>query len=87
MEIQTLDVNKVKYAPYNPRKIDPDMLERLKQSIKTFGYVEPIVVNKRTMHVVGGNQRLRALRELKIKEVQAVMVDLDIEHEKVLTSH
>jgi len=84
MEIQTLDVNKVKYAPYNPRKIDPDMLERLKQSIKTFGYVEPIIVNKRTMHVVGGNQRLRALRELKVKEVQAVMVDLDIEHEKVL---
>ncbi len=84
MEIQTLDVNKVKYAPYNPRKIDPDMLERLKQSIKTFGYVEPIIVNKRTMHVVGGNQRLRALRELKVKEAQAVMVDLDIEHEKVL---
>lgn len=84
MEIQTVDVSKIKYAPYNPRKISPETLEKLKQSIETFGYVEPIIVNKRTMHVVGGNQRLRALRELKIKEVQAVMVDLDIEHEKVL---
>jgi len=84
MEIQTVDVSKIKYAPYNPRKISPETLEKLKQSIEAFGYVEPIIVNKRTMHVVGGNQRLRALRELKVKEVQAVMVDLDIEHEKVL---
>ena len=84
MEIQTIDVSKVKYAPYNPRKISPETLEKLKQSIETFGYVEPIIVNKRTMHVVGGNQRLRALRELKVKEVEAVIVDLDIEHEKVL---
>lgn len=84
MEIQTVDVSKIKYAPYNPRKISPETLEKLKQSIETFGYVEPIIVNKRTMHVVGGNQRLRALRELKVKEVEAVMVDLDIEHEKVL---
>jgi len=84
MEIQTLDVNKVKYAPYNPRKISPETLEKLKQSIEAFGYVEPIIVNKRTMHVVGGNQRLKAMKELGIKEVEAVIVDLDEKDEKVL---
>jgi len=42
------------------------------------------VVNKRTMHVVGGNQRLKVLRQLDIKEVQSVIVDLDDAHEKAL---
>lgn len=84
MEIQTVDVSKIKYAPYNPRKISPETLEKLKQSIETFGYVEPIIVNKRTMHVVGGNQRLKALKELGAKEVEAVIVDLDEKKEKAL---
>lgn len=84
MDFEILPVNKIKYAPYNPRKISKEMLAKLEKSIKDFGYVEPIVVNKRTMHVVGGNQRLKVLKQMGIKEVQAVIVDLDDTHEKAL---
>ena len=84
MEIKNVFVKDIKYAPYNPRKISDEVLKKLKRSIEEFGYVEPIVVNKRTMHVVGGNQRLKVLRQLDIKEVQAVIVDLDDTHEKAL---
>ena len=44
-------------ADYNPRvALTPDMpeFERLKNSIETFGNVEPIVWNERTGHIVGG---------------------------------
>ena len=84
MEIKNVLVKDIKYAPYNPRKISDEVLNRLKKSIEEFGYIEPIVVNKRTMHVVGGNQRLKVLRQLDIKEVQSVIVDLDDAHEKAL---
>lgn len=84
MEIKNVLVKDIKYAPYNPRKISDEVLSKLKRSIEEFGYIEPIVVNKRTMHVVGGNQRLKVLRQLGIEEVQAVIVDLDDAHEKAL---
>jgi len=84
MEIKSLLVKDIKYAPYNPRRISEEVLSKLKRSIEEFGYIEPIVVNKRTMHVVGGNQRLKVLRQLDIKEVQSVIVDLDDTHEKAL---
>jgi len=84
MEIRKVKIKDIKYAPYNPRKISDEMLNKLKQSIEEFGYVEPIVVNKRTRHVVGGNQRLKALNDLGIEEVEAVFVDLDDAREKAL---
>ncbi len=84
VEIKKVLVKDLKYAPYNPRKISDEMLEKLKRSIKEFGYVEPIIVNKRTRHVVGGNQRLKALEDLGIEEVEAVFVDLDDAREKAL---
>lgn len=40
--------------------------------------------NKRTGHVVGGNQRLKALEELGVEEVDVVVVDLPLEKEKAL---
>ena len=84
MEIKNVLVKDIKYAPYNPRKISDEVLSKLKRSIAEFGYIEPIVVNKRTMHVVGGNQRLKVLRQMGIGEVQSVIVDLDETHEKAL---
>ena len=84
MEIKKVKVKDIKYAPYNPRKISDEVLEKLKRSIQEFGYVEPIIVNKRTMNIVGGNQRLKALKDLGVEEVQAVIVDLDDTHEKSL---
>lgn len=84
MEIQNMKVSDLKYAPYNPRKIDEKELAKLKRSISEFGYVEPIVWNQRTGFVVGGNQRLKALRELGIEEADVVVVDLDDAKEKAL---
>ena len=59
MEIRKLPLEKLNPAKYNPRKdlkpSDPEY-EKLKKSMETFGYVEPIVWNKRTGQIVGGHQ-------------------------------
>ena len=74
-------------ADYNPRKDlqpgDPDY-EKLKCSMKEFGYVDPIIWNQQTGHVVGGHQRLKILQDEGIKEAECVVVNLDEEKEKAL---
>lgn len=74
-------------ADYNPRKDlqpgDPDY-EKLKRSMKEFGYVDPIIWNQQTGHIVGGHQRLKILQDEGIKEAECVVVNLDEEKEKAL---
>ena len=71
-------------APYNPREISPEALAGLQASVARFGLVEPVVWNRRTGHVVGGHQRLKALAALGETATQVVVVDLDEIEEKAL---
>lgn len=74
-------------ADYNPRKDlqpgDPDY-EKLKRSMKEFGYVDPIIWNQQTGRVVGGHQRLKILLDEGIEEADCVVVNLNDEKEKAL---
>lgn len=87
MQIERIDISKLKSAKYNPRKElkpgDPEF-EKLKNSITEFGYVEPIIWNKRTGTVVGGHQRLSVLKHLGETEVDCVVIDVDEQKEKAL---
>lgn len=87
INIQVIDIDKLNPAKYNPRVDlkpgDPEY-EKLKRSIKEFGYVEPIVWNKRTGNVVGGHQRLKILKEEGYKKVKVSVVELSEAQEKAL---
>lgn len=54
----------VRIAPYNPRKISPQQRATLKRSVKMYGVIGGITVNKRTMTIVGGNQKVAILDEI-----------------------
>lgn len=71
-------------ANYNPREITDEALEGLGASIERFGLVQPIIVNKRTDTIVGGNQRLLALEQLGESETEVIVVDLSPEEERAL---
>jgi len=83
MEIQNIEIKKLKPSVYNPRKISEEDMESLKQAIKEFGLVEPIVVNK-DFAIIGGHQRVRAASGLGMAKVPCIMVDLDKRREKIL---
>ncbi len=83
MEITKRHISDLKFYKDNPRKIDAITLEKLKASILNFGFVEPLVINKKD-EVIGGNQRLKALQELNVDEVECVIVDLPKSKEKAL---
>ena len=71
-------------AEYNPRKIGKHDFEALRKSLRTFGAVEPIVVNRRTYRIVGGHQRVQAAIAEGISELPVVHVDLDETAERQL---
>src|SRR3989338_7225353 len=87
MRIEKVSINKINPAAYNPRidlKPGDRDYEKLKQSINTFGYVEPLVWNSRTGNLVGGHRRFKILLEQGAQEVEVSVVDLDLEKEKAL---
>ena len=85
MKIVKVNINELISPEYNPRQITDDEMEKLKNSINEFGYIAPIIVNKHNNHIVGGNQRYEALKNLGYTDVDVVFVDeQDIQREKAL---
>lgn len=81
-------------ATYNPRTIDAHQLAALRSSLRTFGAVEPVVVNRRSEAqgwpsgsqpcLVGGHQRVRAAQAEGFATMPVVWVELDYVRERQL---
>lgn len=90
IKIQTVEVpiNELISADYNPRKHDEVATEQLKQSIKRFGLVDPVIVNSapnRKNIIIGGHFRWEVAKELGYEIIPAVYVDIpDLAKEKEL---
>ena len=83
MQIKKIKINKLKPAEYNPRQITTKQYNDLKESIRKFDLVDPIIVNK-DMTVIGGHQRLKVCKDLNYKDVDCVILDLSKEQEREL---
>ena len=83
MIVHRKEINKLKPAKYNPRQISTKQYNDLKASIKKFGLVDPVIVNKDNT-VIGGHQRLKIAKELKYIDVDCVVLDLSKEEEREL---
>ena len=85
MDMETVNIDELISPDYNPRHITPAAMESLKQSINEFGYVTPIIVNDVNNHIIGGNQRYEALKQLGYTEIDVSYVHItDINREKLL---
>lgn len=81
MKIEMVSTTKLKANPTNPRVLRDEKFEKLKRSITDF----PDMLNYRAIvavtdtdgkyMVLGGNMRLRALQDLKIKEAPVMLAD------------
>ena len=86
MNIEKRTIKDLKPAEYNPRKaLTPADAEyqKIKRSIETFGYIDPIIINKDGT-IIGGHQRYSVLSELGYTELDVVVLDLSKEDEKAL---
>ena len=80
--VQT-NVNVLLESLYNPREITEHDFNALKDSIREFGFVEPIVANK-AKQIIGGHMRWQAAKDIGMETVPVIYVDLPPEKEKIL---
>jgi len=84
IEVKVVKISDIKPNPNNPRIIKDDKFKKLVESIKGFpemANVRPIVVNT-DMIVLGGNMRLKAMKEAGWKEAPIQIVDWDEQKQK-----
>lgn len=84
-EIKTVNRKDIRNAPYNPRTINQSAKNKLKKNIKQIGLLIPLVVNKNTMNLVSGHQRLSCLDILEGNsnyEIEVSLCDLTEKQEK-----
>lgn len=80
MKIIEMDIDKIIPYENNPR-INDNAVDKVVESIKQFGFKQPIVVDKENIIIVG-HTRLKALKKLNYKKVPVLIAD-DLPEEKV----
>ena len=76
-------VNTDKLIPYinNARTHSPEQIKKLRSSLREFGFVNPVIID-RDYNVIAGHGRLMAAKEEGITEVPCVYVDYLTEAQK-----
>jgi len=77
-DVQELTLSDIERWKRNPRMMTAAARAALRSSLRRFGYVEPIVVNRRDgrLRIVGGHQRAELLIEAGVKRARCVVVEL-----------
>jgi len=84
--IEELDINSITPNPFQPRKhFDEQALRELSESIKSHGLLQPIVVIEKENGylLVAGERRLRAHKLAKLKTINAIIADVNIDDIKL----
>jgi ParB-like chromosome segregation protein Spo0J len=68
-KLEVIPIKLLKNHPKNPRQINKQQLQHLEDLIKKFGLIDKPIVNV-DMTIIGGHQRVRILKKMKIKEVE-----------------
>jgi len=88
IQIVEVSINELRVAEYNPRKHSKEQADQLKESIKRFGMVDPVICNsapERKNVIIGGHFRFEVAKELGMITVPVVYIQIaDIAKEKEL---
>jgi ParB-like chromosome segregation protein Spo0J len=77
MEIKSVPIADLVTDPANARRHDTKNLEAIRGSLSAFDQVEPLIVQRGTNVVIGGNGRLEAMKKLGWTDAKVHYVDFD----------
>ncbi|MGH1411589.1 MAG: ParB/RepB/Spo0J family partition protein [Mycoplasma sp.] len=76
-----MSIEKIERNPYQPRKFfDEEKIDELANSIREHGIFTPILLRKTLndiYYIVAGERRFRAAKKVGLKEVPAIVLDID----------
>jgi ParB-like chromosome segregation protein Spo0J len=79
----TLDPAELKSDGVNPNKMTDEELDALKTSITRYGFIAPVLVNNEHV-IVDGEQRWQASKELKLKQIPVIEINVKEVDRKIL---
>lgn len=72
MEIKLMKLSDLVFDKDNPNRMDDKEKKALLNSLKKFGYVQPIIIDKNSNMIADGEHRVKALIESGITEVEVI---------------
>lgn len=72
--MQTIRIDGIHGAEYNPRFLSDDSFEMLKKSIRELGIIKPVIVRLENRTIIAGHQRTKAMTALGITETPAYVL-------------
>jgi len=82
-QLKNIEINKVKVDLDNPNKMTEAQFTALKKTMKKYGYLVPIVVDK-NYKIADGEHRYLAYKELGMKNIPAYVLDISDPDRRVL---
>lgn len=73
-EMQLVSIDRLIPYARNSRTHSPEQINKLRSSLREFGFVNPVIVD-RELNIIAGHGRVIAAREENIKEVPCVFAD------------
>jgi hypothetical protein len=81
-DVESVPIKDIQNHPLNPREGD---VGAISESLKVMGQYRPIVVNKRTNHIVSGNHTYQGALQLGWEKIAVHWIDVDeVEEIKIL---
>jgi ParB-like chromosome segregation protein Spo0J len=75
MELQTIEIIKLRPHPQNPRTHPDSAIDKLVRSLKEYGFTNPILISADN-YVLAGHARLKAAEKAGLKEVPVIQLPL-----------
>ena len=68
MKIEKIKITDLIPSDYNPRIMSENEATKLRNSLETFGLFDPIVINLKNNHIIGGHQRFEVLIDQHLED-------------------
>ena len=78
-EFQLVDINKLVPYANNARTHNKEQILKLRSSLREFGFVNPVIIDK-AYNVLAGHGRIEAAKEEGIAEVPCVLCHINLAH-------
>lgn len=80
-ELTTIDISLIKFDETNPNKLSAKQMEGLRQSMLTYGYLTPVIIDQNNV-VADGEHRLLVYKQLGYTQIPVFKVDLQTDTDR-----
>ncbi|MEK6884716.1 MAG: ParB N-terminal domain-containing protein, partial [Nanoarchaeota archaeon] len=82
-QVQKIDINLLKVDGKNPNRMSKEQKEALKENIRKFGFITPIITNQDYL-IADGEHRWLMAKEMGFNEIPVIRLDIEEVDRRIL---